>query len=128
MISGDDDLLFPRFYLRSELKDWIFDVVPSTSELNRSWKTASATVVNLFVHSTRSLPGIPYEVDSILSTDRCHSLQIRRLIWRGISELRNRLLKTTRLADDQEFPWNIAYILEPEGMFRGAMMKEPDFA
>ena len=92
-----------------------------TSELNRSWQTASATVVNLFVHSTRSLPGIPYEVDSILSTDRCHSLQIRRLIWREISELRNRLLKTSRLADDQEFPWNIAYILEPEGMLPRAV-------
>jgi len=29
MIAPDDDLLFPRFYLRPELEDWIFDFVNS---------------------------------------------------------------------------------------------------
>ena len=29
VISAADDLLFPRFYLRPELEDWILDVVPS---------------------------------------------------------------------------------------------------
>jgi radical SAM superfamily enzyme YgiQ (UPF0313 family) len=29
VISADDDLLFPRFYLRPDLEGWIFDVVPS---------------------------------------------------------------------------------------------------
>jgi radical SAM superfamily enzyme YgiQ (UPF0313 family) len=29
VISAEDDLLFPRFYLRPELEGWIFDMVPS---------------------------------------------------------------------------------------------------
>ena len=29
VISGADDLLFPRFYLRPELENWILDMVPS---------------------------------------------------------------------------------------------------
>ena len=29
VISADDDLLFPRFYLRPELEGWILDILPS---------------------------------------------------------------------------------------------------
>jgi radical SAM superfamily enzyme YgiQ (UPF0313 family) len=37
IVSGQDDLLSPAFYLSCEIKDWIFDYIKEASERN-GWK------------------------------------------------------------------------------------------